>query len=305
MLMAVALCLLLYVAMPRAGVERVALESTKERIVRLEDEAKAKTIEARIRQTAAQLEDEHAEQEKSAAVAEKSRKGAIDDKHEAEDDFAKAKQLSSSAVREEQQARLERHRAQSAEKVLSLKTRVASLLKSRAQDEDRRASTAQQEVDKVKSRVQQVREQIARLERQAKIKSVEADERVSVGQRLLSSAKKLSVKAKALQEEHLQKHQITGKLVVSKDALQLMMREARRVGHLLQIDSSGLQKAENLVKSLPSQPDHPLETMDKRIDSTADTLKTLAKRPTPVYVEAKNTHHKNMDRPASKHNKGS
>ena len=172
-LLSVGMCLLLYVAMPVSGTAdggRVALESTKERIARLEDEAKAKTIEARIRQTAAQLENEHAEQEKSASVADQSRKGAIDDKHEAEDDFAKAKELSSSSVREEQEARLERHRAQSAEKVLSLKTRVASLLKSRAQDEDRRASTAQQEVNKVKSRVQAVRDEIARLERQAKIK---------------------------------------------------------------------------------------------------------------------------------------
>jgi len=133
------------------GGSRVVLESTKERIERLEDEAKAKTIESRIRQTASQLEHERAEQEKAAAVAEQTRNGAINDKREAEDDFAKARALASSAVRDQQQARLERQHAQSAEKVLSLKTRVASLLHERAEDEDRRARVAKAEVDKVRS----------------------------------------------------------------------------------------------------------------------------------------------------------
>jgi hypothetical protein len=146
-----ALCLLVHAAMPgepaRGSV--VELESTNERVARLEDEAKAKTIEARIRQTAAKLEHERAEQETSAAVAEQSRTGAIADKREAEGDFAKARELASAAVREQQEARLERQRAQSAEKVLSLKTRVASLLKGRAEDEDRRARVAQSEVAKV------------------------------------------------------------------------------------------------------------------------------------------------------------
>ena len=305
LLLAALLCSALYVAAPR-GTGRVALESTKERVERLEDEAKAKTIEARIRQTAARLEHERAEQEKAAAAAEQSRKGAITDKRDAEDDFAKAKELASAAVREQQQARLERHRAQSAEKVLSLKTRVASLLKERAQDEDRRASVAQQEVDKVKARVQAVRAEIARLEREAKIKHVEADEHVAVGQRLLVSAKKLSVKAKALQEEHLQTHEVTGKLVVSKQALDLMKREARRVAHLLQVDSTGLKKAENLVMSLPAQPDNPLGTIHKRIESTGEELKKLsaARASTPDYVDsAKKNPHKNMHRPAPKHNK--
>ena len=145
-LLAAALCLLVHAAGPGRAVE---LESTRERVARLEDEAKAKTIESRIRQTAAKLEQERAEQEKSAAVAEQSRKGAIADKREAEGDFAKARELASAAVREQQQARLERQRAQSAEKVLSLKTRVASLLKGRAEDEDRRARTAAKEAIKV------------------------------------------------------------------------------------------------------------------------------------------------------------
>jgi hypothetical protein len=146
-----ALCLLVHAALPGepARGSAVELESTKQRVARLEDEAKAKTIEARIRQTAAKLEHERAEQEKSAAVAEQSRTGAIADKREAEGDFAKARELASAAVREQQEARLERQRAQSAEKVLSLKTRVASLLKGRAEDEDRRARTAQREVAKV------------------------------------------------------------------------------------------------------------------------------------------------------------
>jgi hypothetical protein len=52
-------------------------------------------------------------------------------------------------VREQQLARLEHKRAQSAENLQSLKTRVASLLKGRAEDEDRRARTAQREVAKV------------------------------------------------------------------------------------------------------------------------------------------------------------
>ena len=59
--------------------------------------------------------------------------------------------------------------------------------------------------------------------------SLEADERVSVGERLLGSAKKLEVKAKALQQEHLATHAITGKLVVSNEALELMKHEARRI----------------------------------------------------------------------------
>ena len=59
--------------------------------------------------------------------------------------------------------------------------------------------------------------------------SLEADERVSVGERLLGSAKKLEVKAKALQQEHLVTHVISGKLVVSKEALELMKHEARRI----------------------------------------------------------------------------
>ena len=303
-----ALYALVCVVAPSVGVASdgpLALESTKERVERLEDEAKAKTIESRIRQTAARLERERAEQEKSAAAAERSRKGAIDDKREAEDDFAKARELSSAAVREKQQARLERQRAQSAEEVLSLKTRVASLLKQRATDEDRRAGLAQQEVDKVKARVQAVRSEIARLQREAKIKHVEADERVAVGQRLLASAKKLSVKAKALQEEHLQTHQITGKLVVSKQALELMKREARRVGHLLQVDSSGLKKAEKLVASLPAQPDNPLGTIHKRIESTRAQLQTMsANSASPDYVESsKGNPHKNMHRPSPKHDK--
>ncbi len=53
-------------------------------------------------------------------------------------------------MREQQLARLEQKRALFAENVQRLKTRVASLLKGRAEDEDRRAQTAQREVAKVR-----------------------------------------------------------------------------------------------------------------------------------------------------------
>jgi hypothetical protein len=309
-LLMVALGLLVYVTMPSAGAEgevRVELESTTERIVRLEDEAKAKTIESRIRQTAAQLEHERAEQEKTKAMAEQSDTGAIDDKHEAEDDFAKARELASSAVNEQQDARLERQRAESAEKVLSLKTRVASLLKGRAEDEERRAKDAEQELHKVKDRVAAIKEQIAHLLQQARIKRLEADERVSVGQRLLASAKKLSVQARAIQQQHIMDHKISH--TISAEALELMKNEARRVARQLQVDSSGLKQAEDLVSSLPSQPDHPLATLEKRMGTTGSQLKKLARKydhmSPPVYVESsKRNQHKNMQRPPPKHSKG-
>ena len=205
-----------------------------------------------------------------------SQTGAIEDKHEAEDDLAKSKALASAAVREREQARLARQRAQSAERVLDLKTRVAALLKARADNESRRASKAQETVDKIKDRVQALREEIAKLRREARVKSIEADERVSVGQKLLSSSKELIVKAKTLQQQHLQAHPLSQKMVVSPKALNLMVHEARRVGKMLQVDSEGLHKAEVLLKSLPSQPDHPLETLHQRMQDTSMQLQHLS-----------------------------
>ena len=140
-LAAAAVCLLVSAA-HRGG--RVELEeSNAERIARLQEEAKAKTIEARISQTASQLERERAVREKNAAEAQATQRNAMRDKREAEGDFSKAKTLASAAARAEQAARLAAHRAKSAAHVLHLKMRVAGLLKSRAEDEEHRAMQAQ------------------------------------------------------------------------------------------------------------------------------------------------------------------
>ncbi len=81
---------------------------------------------------------------------------------------------------------------------------------------------------------------------------MEADERVKVASKLLNTAKKLSVKAKAAQLKYLEEHKLPKDKIVSPEALKLMQDEARRVGKLLRSDSQGLEQAEKLLRVMPA-----------------------------------------------------
>ena len=98
---------------------------------------------------------------------------------------------------------------------------------------------------------------------------LEANERIKIARKLINTAKKLSVEAKA---EQIKARGSATVPVVSQNALELMEKEAKRVGHMLQLDSNSLKSAEMVLHDLNNNKENPLSSLRSKIETVERNL---------------------------------